>query len=73
MLDAVRNHPGKASAIASGGLSISVALMLFATKGEFEMIKTRQSELWRELQDVRLLVMQRSALTPTNTIAKVTP
>lgn len=63
MLNTLKEHPGKASAIASGGLSISVALMLFATKDEVAMIKERQAEVWRELQDIRLVIMQRADST----------
>lgn len=75
MIDKIKDHPGKAATIASGGLSISVALLLFATKGEFEMLKARQSEMWRELQDVRLIMMKRADVTETNrlTVSSASP
>lgn len=63
MLNTLKEHPGKASAIASGGLSISVALMMFATKGEVDLLKQQNAETWRELQDIRMVLMQRASNT----------
>lgn len=63
MIGTIREHPGKASAIASGGLSITVALMFFASKGEVEILNQRQAETWRAVQDIQMILMKRADAT----------
>jgi len=71
MLNTLREHAGKTAAVTGGGFSLAAALFIFATKSELDMVKTRQQEAWRQLQDVRLILMRRSDLTETNGIATV--
>lgn len=71
--NSISRNPGKSATIASGGLSITVAMMLFATKGEIQQLGERQSETWRALQDVQLILMKRADAMTTNNFASVRP
>ncbi len=51
MLDSLQNHPAKTGTAFGGGLSIGLALYLFAPKGEVALLKDRMAEEHRDNMD----------------------